>query len=212
MWLVFALALAAPLTAVHLIAMALASAGVGAEVTELRIFFGPGITLRRERPKIVIGVLPLGGFVSCRGQTDEDVPGEPRRFDDLAAWRKVLVFLSSNVALLVIAAFLIGPGEALACAARTPLQLASLALDRSRALADVQAFAALGPSLAMMGVVAAKLAAFNLMPFATLNGWAIVRLAIPRARRAAVDRWWAGASSLIMVAMFVLGVMTLLRA
>lgn len=199
MWLLRALALAAPLTAVHLVGMAVVAAAVGAQVNEVRLFFGPALTLRRERPRIGIGVFPFGGYVRLHGLAPEDAPDGPR-FDSLPRWRRALVFLAGNVALLVVAAFALGPVEALASAARALPQLASLFLDHAGAVRAVRAFAAIDSPTRVLGLVAAKMAVFNLLPLAGLNGEALARLAIPRGRAATLDRAWGVVSSVVVLA------------
>jgi len=198
------------LLVIHLVSMALAAAAVGARVAEVRFFFGPGLVLRPAAPRITVGVVPLGGFVRCHGQGEAD-PESEGRFESLPAWRRAVVFLSGNVSLLALACVLLGPGEALASVARLPGQLLGLTDPRGAAQDTLTSLLALGhgPLPLALGVLAAKLGAFNLLPLATLNGWALVRMALPAALAKKLEIPWSLLSILLTLALSALGLFAL---
>lgn len=185
-------AAAVALVPLHIVAMAGASLAVGAALERVRLFFGPALTLRPANPRVEVGCLPLGGHVQCAGQAPDDEAlhvDEARRWRSLPRWRRALVLLSGNLALLLLSAALSGPAEALSSFVSTPSQLFS-AFDRHGAFVDTlraMREASIGPAAPMLASVAAKLAAYNLLPFAGSNGYQLARLLVPEPAGARVD-------------------------
>lgn len=192
MWALVTFSIAAALAGVHVVGMALASAMVGAMPKRVQLGYGPSIVLRRAQPEIRVGLFPIGGYVlhddgSARTApagadrtVAQDAPGreEPASLS-LAArigkLRTAVVLLSGNVALLALAVTLGGPAM-LASAARLPLQLAWLLVDHASAVEALHAFARRPLDAALVAVVAAKLAALNLLPLPSLNGGQLLAL------------------------------------
>jgi hypothetical protein len=228
MWLVTAFLIAALLTAVHLVVMALASHALGATPSRVQIFMGPSLTLRAKAPEVRVGVLPFGGYVQHEPVAVPSPPaplGAPYRspadmrpptmLETLGARvgtpRYVLILLSGNVALLALAVVLGGPSM-LASAARAPLQLAWLATDHARAVEAVRGFARHPLDLALVAVLAAKLAAWNLLPLPSLNGGQILAAFVPPHVRDRARGPITAVYGLFALALFGLLIDALLRA
>ncbi len=190
MWLVTTIGIAGLLGALHVIAMALASTRLGARPARVQIFYGPSLVLRRGAPEVRLGMLPLGGYIvhgpapiprEPAGPYREAEPRpdatQPTTFALLSPGLQALVLLSGNVALLALAVALAGPG-ALVSAARLPLQFVWLLLDNDRAVASLRTFAERDLSLALVGTIAAKLAAANLLPLPGVDGSALLALVL----------------------------------
>lgn len=147
--------------------------------------FGMGPTLL-HRGRFRWRLLPLGGsvaFVEPKG------PGSG--LDALPPAVQLLICLSGCWVLLAVAAVLAGAPLAWAAFITTPGQWLAGALspwqDAQPLLRSAARLAHEAPAPVVVGTVAAKLAALNLLPLAALNGGAAVRVL---ARAAGLDRWW----------------------
>lgn len=228
MWLVTAFLIAAPLTALHVAVMALVSHALGATPSRVQFFLGPSLALRAKDPEIRLGVVPFGGYVLHEPVEAPSPPaplGAPYRspadarppsmLETLVARvgtaRYVAILLSGNLALLALAVILGGPSM-LGSAARAPLQFAWLAVDHVRAVDAMRGFAQRPFGLALVAVIAAKLAAWNLMPLPVLNGGQILAAFVPAHAR---ERWrgpTTAVTGLVMLALFGLLIDAVLRA
>lgn len=201
MWALGVLGIAVALSIVHVTAMALAAHAVGARVEEVQIFLGPAMVVRKERPTIRLGALPLGMWMRCLGQLETDPQTEPGSYHALAPWRRVVVLVAGNLLLLAVAALVAGPADALASFVRAPVQLASLLVDPTHAVETLRDFVAQPIAMALVGTLAAKMAAWNLLPLHGLNGAAILRELVPRSARARFDGVLAVVSMLVVLAL-----------
>jgi membrane-associated protease RseP (regulator of RpoE activity) len=169
----------------------IAAVGVAIGVT-LRVFslgFGPTV-FRAGRFRV--GLVPLGGYVNLLDSRREEVPPDEMQtaLDGKSTLEQLLVVLSGCVALLVIGcavageaavrAFLSFPGQFFA-GALSPLR------EAQPLLAASSAFISEAPALRLFGVVAAKLAALNLLPLPMLNGGDAIAVL---GRRLGAHRWW----------------------
>jgi membrane-associated protease RseP (regulator of RpoE activity) len=177
-------------TAVHIAAIALTGYWLGARV--VRVSFGVGPHLRHTWRNIEweLGPVPLGGSVSFFG-TGQDAFEEHGAFVRLSRLRRTVISASGCAGLLLLALVTVGPEHlrgSLTNAFRE-LGISFLALGRSRPLADPVAAttASVLPRLwshwaslvreapaSALGVLAAKTAAFNLLPLPPLNGLAML--------------------------------------
>jgi membrane-associated protease RseP (regulator of RpoE activity) len=190
-----ALAIAVPLVVfIHLLAIALAGYALGVPVREFSFGFGP--TLLR-RGIVRIALLPLGGYVKFKDSRDEIVPAHEMKsaLDGKPAFQQVLVALSGCAALAALAFAAMGTAclpAALDGIRQLFVGMASPTADAHRLLHDALAFARSAPFVLLLGTVAAKLAAINLLPLPALNGGvALAALARPLG----LDRAWPAAAT-----------------
>jgi membrane-associated protease RseP (regulator of RpoE activity) len=168
----------------HLLAMAATGLLLGMELRELSIGIGPSLKFGRLRA----GLLPIGGAVRFRLEDEPDMeagheeafPPRGRAFDTAPAWMRLCVVLS-GCATLLLAAFALAPGQALHDFLVTPAQLYAGISEPTEGAAHAMlaagiAFARAQPFGATFALVAAKLAAFNLLPFFGSNGSAVLAL------------------------------------
>jgi len=170
LYLVLALALG---LALHLGAIATTGALLGIELRGFTYGIGPKIKLGR----LSLGMLPIAGSVHFRldddpnmeAGHDEFFPPRGRALDTAPVWMQLAVALSGCAALL-LAAFALAPGQALHDFLATPGQIL-YGLGRTHGmLAAGLDFARTQPFTATFTLVAAKLAAINLLPFLGSNG------------------------------------------
>ena len=185
------LATSLPCIFLHVGTMALAGWLLGATVEEVSWFYGPPyIRFRIGRVNCRFGVFPFGGYARFKG--DQDVPKsreeimfaadiEPPGFNDLHPMRRVAILASGCLTLILLAASCLGAWPAVRSLARGFVQCIPFApwtpawVPGGRELAGrfVSLFQT-GPYRIALGVLAAKLAAINLLPVPPLNGGHIV--------------------------------------
>jgi membrane-associated protease RseP (regulator of RpoE activity) len=139
-----------------------------------------------------LGLIPTGGYVSFRDSREETVPVEDLKtaLDGRSTLEQLFIILSGCVVLLgtayiaagerAIQAFLTLPAQALA-GALSPLG------EAQTLLTDCSAFIATASTAALFGVVGAKVAALNLLPFPSMNGGAALAVV---GRKLSAARWW----------------------
>ena len=139
-----------------------------------------------------LGIIPTGGYVSFRDSREEPVPLEEMKsaLDGRSTLEQIFIVLSGCVVLLgvgyvaagerAVQAFLSLPAQALA-GAISPLG------EAQALLTDCSAFVATASTTALFGVVAAKVAALNLLPLPTTNGGAALAMV---GRKLSAERWW----------------------
>jgi membrane-associated protease RseP (regulator of RpoE activity) len=175
----------------HVGAMALVGWRVGATVEEVSFFFGSALIRFRYRGvSYRVGVIATGGFVRFKGDRDKPKGSEEIMFAadieppgllDLHPLKRVVIAASGCGALLTLAALCLGPWASVRSLGRGFVQLSPFAqwtpawVPEGKELAG--RFVSLfrhGPFRVALGVLAAKFAAFNLLPLPPLNGGLIV--------------------------------------
>ena len=164
------------LACVHVGAMAVLGHRLGIKVRRVSLGFGPVLL---SHGILELRLLPIAGSVAFKDTQTEDVPDDvPVDYLDDAFNHKpraVQVLLPlAGAASLVLVALLLHPGSALpsighgfvqiVAGGLSPLGTAQGLIDGARAFAVQQGF------VPLMGMVAAKLAAFNLLPLPAMNG------------------------------------------
>jgi membrane-associated protease RseP (regulator of RpoE activity) len=203
---------------VHVGVMALVGWQVGVTVEEVSFFFGPTLfRLRYRGVSYRVGAIPMGGFVKFKGErgnnTDPEqilfaADMEPPGFRDLHPLKQSLISASGCVALLALAALCLGPWAAVRSLSRGFVQLIPFApwtpawVPGGRELVGrLMALFQQGPFRVALGVMAAKLAAFNLLPLPPSNGGMIL---------ASMLGWKRGLPENVVVAMTYVGLCVLL--
>ena len=181
---------------IHLLSIAAAGSLMGVTVRELSLGFGPTVF---KTGRFKLGLIPTGGYVRFKDSREEDIPPQEMgtALDGQSTWRQLLITLSGCAVLLALSAATLGISAAQAswAGARDFLQGGlSPAGQAQRLLLDAAAFVASASSVSLFGVVAAKLAAINLLPFPALNGGAAIAvvgrgLGLARRWPAAASRW-----------------------
>jgi membrane-associated protease RseP (regulator of RpoE activity) len=154
---------------IHISGMAAAGLLVRAPLEEISFFIGPrllGLTLRGVA--FNVRLIPNGGFVRF---------GE-EGFQALSAARRLVIACSGELSLVLVAMAAFGAGEGaekflggfrqVVAGAFSPLALGS------EYLLALYEFARANPFWLVAGLLAAKVAAFNLLPVPTLNGGVIL--------------------------------------
>jgi membrane-associated protease RseP (regulator of RpoE activity) len=173
---------------VHVLTMAIAGWVLGAKPSRVRIgYLVPALSFRAAGVQFELMLLPGGGYASFQ-DSDEG----PNRLDALSPSRRIALELSGCAALLVLGLSL---GAPILAAVRAPAQLVLGAVsptEEGARLARV-AWSLAGTSLRLaVGLVALKVAAFNLLPIPALNGFSALRAAVSAAVRRPV---WHGAGT-----------------
>lgn len=127
------------------------------------------IRFRAGGVNVEIGALPLVAHVQIVGLLPGDEDDRPGSWRHLGLARRLAVLAAPWPLLLAIAALCLGPQRALGSFAHAPAQ-AVLPLDATPLVRGLLAVMAAGPFPVVLGVVCAKLAAFNLLPLPTLAG------------------------------------------
>jgi membrane-associated protease RseP (regulator of RpoE activity) len=185
------LAATAICAAVHTGALAVVGWRLGATVEEVSLFFSPVLIRFRYRGvDYRVGAIPMGGSVRFKGDRDEPkgpeeilfaADMEPPGFHELHPLRRVAIAAAGCAALVVVGALCLGPWASVRSLGRGFVQLIPFApwapawVPGGRQLAA--RFLALirdGPFRIALGVLAAKMAAINLLPLPPLNGGAII--------------------------------------
>jgi len=189
-------AAAALCLAVHLGVMAVLANTFG--VTVRRVTYGIGPTLYTGR-LLHVKALPLSGHVKLKDSREEALEEGDWRdaFDHQAVWKQVFVPLAGSGSLIAVAVVVLGVEgwtsfargfEQIFLGALSPLGSAQVFLRSFATFAQAHSF------IALAGLVAAKLAAVNLLPFGALNGgqalMTLVRFGRPKMQfEDAVARW-----------------------
>jgi membrane-associated protease RseP (regulator of RpoE activity) len=204
---------------VHIGATALVARVLGSKVYEITFGFGP-ILYRRamQRTFLTLRTVPLGGSVGLEPPDGiGSVAGSPggRPFADLGGLARAVVYSAGSVATLALAMVLLGGSVAGTSFGRGFGQFIGGAIAPSdqgvrnlRVFGNVLASASF-PACA--GVIAAKMAAFNLIPLPSLNGFHILCALLLGQRR---PGWlvWAlnGGAMLLFLALASYGVAALM--
>lgn len=181
---IFLLLFAIPLcVVVHLGIMAQVARGFGLSVREFALGIGPTLL---HRGRFRLRLLPWGGAVLF---DEPDGPGSG--LDALSPAFQGVVCLSGCWALLALAAVLAGAPAAWAAFVVTPGQWFTGAWspwqDAQPLLRGAAQVVDGAPAMVLVGTVAAKFAALNLLPLVPLNGAAAIRVV---ARAMGLDRLW----------------------
>lgn len=156
----------------HISVMALCAWGMGVRIRQVRYGIGPCLF---SVGKVRIHLLPLSGSVKLKDSREELLEPDDvaDAFNHQPAWKQVLLPLSGAVAMLSIAISILGAEgwhsfvsafPQIVEGALGPFSSARISFDRFSAFATGHSFAA------VFALVAAKLAAFNLLPFGGFNG------------------------------------------
>ncbi|MGM3277691.1 site-2 protease family protein [Ralstonia sp. 24A2] len=187
-------------TLLHLTTFAVVGTAFRIPVREMTLGFGPQlIRLGRVR----IRLLPLGGSVRFKdlsedGLTEDDLLGA---LDTQPLWMQLVLALSGGIMLLAVALALLQL-EALPTFihgfAQIVLGALSPAGDAQTFLAQAHQAILQGPFTMLLGGVAAKFAAFNLLPLPATNGGQALAFI---GRRLGLARTWpAQLTQLLMLA------------
>jgi membrane-associated protease RseP (regulator of RpoE activity) len=173
--------------ATHVGAMALTGWRLGATVEEVSLFCSPVlIRLQHRGVQFKLGLIPCGGYVRFKGDREQPkdmdeilfaADMEPPGFNDLHPIKRAAIHASGCVALIAVAACCLGPLASVRSLGRGFVQFMPFApwtpawVPSGKVLAGrLVALIREGPFLLLLGVLAAKLAAANLLPLPTLNG------------------------------------------
>jgi membrane-associated protease RseP (regulator of RpoE activity) len=190
------------LVVVHIGAIALLARLLGAQVYEISFGFGPALGTRRIRGTVLaLRAIPLGGFVRSEPDENVDSLGEPPDgipLSDLGRFARAFVYLGGCLATFGLAAALLGVSAASASSARACGQFVGGAwAPLSQGVANLQALVDLLRMASFpkcLGVVASKIAALNLMPVPSLNGFQVLSsLLMPGSRN---PNWFVWAMNL----------------
>lgn len=182
----------------HMFVIALFGAAFGVTVRELSLGLGPkAFSIGR----FTFRALPFGGSVRFKDSREEELDADDMRgaLDDRSLVVQIVIGLSGCLALLALAivvlqaegvqAFLNGFVEIVA-GALSPM-------DQAQALlAQAQQRLAGAPFVAVLGLVAAKLAAFNLLPLPAANGGYVIATI---ARGMGVAKFWPQALTPVLL-------------
>ena len=178
---------AAACVQVHVGTMAGTGVAFGIRVRELWLGMGPRAF---GRGLLQVRAIPLGAAV-CFENAGTGSTGLPDRalFDRRSAWVQSAVLLSGCAALVLVSAATLGvDGPRAFVDGFGQFVGGAFSLTEARGLAkQAAAFAAQASWADMAGLVAAKMAALNLMPLPGTNGGNIVRIV---SREFGVDRVW----------------------
>ncbi|MFZ6778747.1 site-2 protease family protein [Undibacterium sp. Ji83W] len=168
--------------AVHLFSIAAAGRTAGARVLEISIGVGP-VLFRYKR--FVLKPLPINGYVKFLDTREHIVSDDdlPFAIDRLSLGRQIMIALSGCTALMIVAAALNGadawqdfialPAQYV-MGALSPFGTAQTLLHEAWRVINTTAL------LSLLGITAAKLAAFNLLPLAGSNGSHIINAVAQR--------------------------------
>jgi len=181
------------LIVLHVSAMALMAMAFGVSVRE--VSFGQGKPIFTHG-KVTVRAFPFGGFVRFKDSRTEsiDAPSPTETADEFNHQPRVVqaIIPLAGVGALALVAALIQPATGISEIVSGFRQIVAGALGPlSTAQAYVQATYQLAASqgfLALLAVLAAKTAAFNLLPFPTMNGGQAI-LALLRSSRNGTPAW-----------------------
>lgn len=164
-------------TIIHLLGIGLIGAVSGGRIERIGLFFGPPLlSTTINTVEVKIGGIPTGGYVAFEGM-DLDVPREHSRYRQLPLFSRLLVSVGGPLALVAVSCLLLGGdrGWSSFTSGFPQIILGSIApLTTGQKLLS-QYFALLrGANFFVLGLMMAKMAAFNLLPVPTLNGGAFL--------------------------------------
>jgi membrane-associated protease RseP (regulator of RpoE activity) len=149
-------------------AQAIAGSFLGATIEEMGLFSGKKRGQFSYRGIVFkIGFIPYGSYVKFAGE------GKPNDLRDLHPFRRSAILAAGPAILLVVAVLCLGPADACAKAGRGFIQYVLPIVPRATTLAGgspkelVARLLTLPndqPSRVVLGIVASKLVAFNLLP------------------------------------------------
>jgi len=173
----------------HMFVIALCGAAFGVTVREISLGLGPKAF---SIGKFTFRALPFGGSVRFKDSREEELDAHDMQgaLDSRPLFAQIVIGLSGCLALLALAvvalqaegvqAFLNGFIE-IVTGAVSPM-------DKAQALlAQAQQRLAGAPFVAVLGLVAAKLAAFNLLPLPAANGGFVIAMI---ARGLGIAKFW----------------------
>ena len=148
----------------HLLAMAIVGALFGAKIENYGIFMGsPLFRFNVGSIPVSVNYLPFGGFVKFQDG-----------FDQIAVWKRILTALAGNAVLLATAmiclGFETGLGKFASGFRQIPLGAIFPFSIGKELVATLFNIANQNHFVALLGTMAAKMAAFNLLPLGSLNG------------------------------------------
>ncbi|WP_457444096.1 site-2 protease family protein [Roseateles sp. P5_E4] len=184
----------AAVTALHLLTMAAMGHAVGAQLLRISYGFGPALF---TTGLFEIRALPIGGSVRFLHSVEDRLSEEewPRALDRLSVPAQLLVVLSGCALLLGLAVALQGRAGIdafLALPAQWLTGVISPLGDAQALLQRIAAFAESAPFAVILALLAAKVAALNLLPLPYLNGGAALAVL---GRRLGLARWWPAAAT-----------------
>ncbi|MES2041270.1 MAG: site-2 protease family protein [Pseudomonadota bacterium] len=167
-------------TVLHLFSIAIAGRAAGTRVLELSIGMGPKVFKHKA---FILKLIPLNGYVKFIDARQSLVSEAdlPFAFDRLSVWRQIMVTLSGCAALMVLATAVLGTGawqDFIALPAQYVMGALSPFGTAQTLLHEAGRVISSSALLSLLGIVAAKLAAFNLLPQAGSNGYYILMLLI----------------------------------
>ncbi|MFJ2988279.1 site-2 protease family protein [Collimonas sp. NPDC087041] len=174
---------------VHLVAIASVGKAIGVSIRKFSLGFGPTIF---QFGIFRIGAIPTGGYVRFRDSQEEPVPPEEMKssLSGRSSVEQIVISLSGCVVLLSIGITLAGTSGFQAFM-DLPLQVfvgASSPLDKAQTLLkNSSSFVQSAPIGILTGILCAKYAALNCIPFPATNG--AVTIAI-LGRRFNAEKWW----------------------
>ena len=195
-------ALGIPLAvAVHLVGMVFVALLLRIPLYGIHYGVGPSLLRKKSgRTDLSLRLLPIGAHIQFEPPAEAMVDRKQQagfRGPELlqpSRFSKALLYASGCCALLLFGIAVLGPSEALASLGRGFTQVLGGALDPlGRGADNVRALGRLlatAPFLVCAAILSIKMAAFNLLPLAPLNGFQILQaVLVPDAQRAWLD--WA---------------------
>lgn len=187
-----------------LIIQAIVARLIGAEIELVGFFVGPVVArFRVAGIPIEWKAVPFpGGYVKMRGQEDDEDPAEPvcvdmpaqelgMRWVDLGRLTRVLIHATGCYVSIIIAMACLGPSHGLSSVYHGFHQILIGAVSplpvRNALVRSMFDLLRNHPFPVAFGVIAAKNAAFNLIPLPPLSGGAII-IEVFRTRRKTYDR------------------------
>jgi membrane-associated protease RseP (regulator of RpoE activity) len=194
----FLVALAAS-SLLHLAFIAAAGLACRVRLRKLRVGIGPALLRSRH---FELKLIPLAGSVEFENWRTEEINAsttnddgdaiDPSRYLDLQPrHRQILISLSGCIALLLLAFAMIGPeaGSALGHGFAQIIGGALSPLERAQALLqEAHRLIRELPPAQVLGLVAVKLAALNLLPVAPFNGASAIAAALSGSSIG--EFWW----------------------
>jgi membrane-associated protease RseP (regulator of RpoE activity) len=162
---------------VHTLAHALAGKALGADVEEIRLFGGPAIARVRLGGFLwVVNLLPgLGGYVKFRVKAIDEFS---KGFEDLHPLRRILVIAAGSLTIVAVLLVCLGPVNGTLSiwhgfreVVRGGLDPVAVGVPLVRSLFQL---IRISPPSTSLGIIAAKMAAFNLLPLLGLDGGLIL--------------------------------------
>jgi len=173
---------------VHVTAMAFAFQAFGVTIREVAFGFGPVVY---RHGKVLIKLVPSGGYVKLKDTNDGEFYGEVSSsvddaFNHKSRWMQSMMSLSGPAALVIVASVtnatpgltgVVSGFSQIVCGALEPLSTAQMYLESAKDVLNQSGF------FALLGLLAAKVAAFNLLPLTYTNGGQAILPWVRRDRR-----------------------------